>query len=150
MILTTDKLRNVYQTGDQMRRLVKDYYLDLGEWLDAPFIDYYRYVCDLPYISDPDGVEFVSRPRLTLDPNFSLARDCDDKAVLLACWWNGHGDKKRFVASSTKPNGKLHHVFMQLESGLFLDATYPRNKNFVGFYPYFKKITRIIALTDFF
>ena len=150
MILTTDKLKSVYQTGAKMRRLVRDYWSDLGPWLNVPFVEYYRYVCALPYISDPDGVEFVSRPRLTLDPNYSIARDCDDKAVLLACWWTGHGDKCRFVASSTKPNGRLHHVFMQHESGLFLDATYKKNENFIGFYPYFTKITRIIALTDFF
>lgn len=111
---------------------------------------YYRYVCDLPYIKDPDGVEFVSRPALTLNPFFPVARDCDDKAVLLACWWSGNGGKKRFVASSTKPNKKLHHVFLQLENGIYIDGTYSKNKNFIGVYPYFEKITRLIALTDFF
>lgn len=150
MILTTDKLKNVYQTGEQMRRLVENYYSDLGEWLAVPFLAYYRYVCDLPYIKDPDGVEFVSRPALTLNPFFPVARDCDDKAVLLACWWSGNGGKKRFVASSTKPNKKLHHVFLQLENGLYIDGTYSKNKNFIGVYPYFEKITRLIALTDFF
>lgn len=150
MILTTDILKNVYQTGEQMRRLVENYYSDLGEWLAVPFLAYYRYVCDLPYIKDPDGVEFVSRPALTLNPFFPVARDCDDKAVLLACWWSGNGGKKRFVASSTKPNKKLHHVFLQLENGIYIDGTYSKNKNFIGVYPYFEKITRLIALTDFF
>ena len=150
MILTTGHLKDVYQTAGEMRRLVENYWTDLGPWLNVPFLCFYRYVCDLPYIADPQNVEFVSRARLTLNPFFKVARDCDDKAVLLACWWHAHGDGKRFVASSTKPDKKLHHVFMQLESGIFIDATYSKNKNFFGFYPYFQKITRIIPLTPFF
>lgn len=149
MILTTDKLKSVYQTGEIMRRLVYEYCDDLGPWLDVPFIEYYKFVCALPYKSDPKNIEFVSRPLYTLNPNFNI-RDCDDKAVLLACWWVAHGDKCRFVASSTKPNKKLHHVFLQLENGIFIDGTYRKNSNFFGFYPYFLKITRLIPLTDFF
>ena len=150
MILTTDKLKDVYQTAFQMRRLVESYYLDLGPWLNVPFLDFYRYVCDLPYIPDPHNIEFVSRAALTINPFFNVARDCDDKAVLLGCWWHGHGDKCRFVASSTKKNKMLHHVFLQHETGLFFDATYCKNKNFLDFYPYFPRITKIIALTEFF
>ncbi|MBO4708038.1 MAG: hypothetical protein J5594_05750 [Elusimicrobiaceae bacterium] len=150
MLLTANHLNNVYETGAQMRRLVENYYTDLGAWLDVPFLIYYRFVCDLPYIKDPDDIEFISRARLTLNPFFNIARDCDDKSVLLACWWHGHGDGKRFVASSTKPNKSLHHVFMQLENGIFCDATYPKNKNFFGVYPFFEKITRLAPLTDYF
>ena len=150
MILTTGQLKDVYQTGREMRRLVENYWTDLGPWLDVPFIFFYRYVCDLPYIADPPEVEFMSRARLTLNPFFNVARDCDDKAILLACWWQSRGDGKRFVASSTKPNGKLHPVFLQLENGIYIDATYSKNKNYFGFYPYFEKITRIIPLTPFF
>lgn len=152
MILTKNKLRDVRQTGDEMRRLVQNYYTDLGAWLSVPFLQFYEYVCNLPYIPDPENVEFISRPELTLDPNFTIARDCDDKSVLLACWWAcpGHERKKRFVASSTKPNGKLHHVFTQLENGIFLDGTYKKNENYFGVYPFMKKITRLIPLTEFF
>ena len=150
MILTNNNLRSVYQTGDEMRRLVQNYYTDLGAWLNRPFFAFYRCVCELPYIKDPENVEFVSRPAFTLDPNFKYARDCDDKAVLLACWWQGHNEQKRFVASSTKPNGRLHHVFLQLENGIFIDGTYEKNKFFFGNYPFFEKITRLIPLTDFF
>ena len=150
MQLTTQHLESVYQTGAKMRRLVCDYWADLGPWLDLPFLDFYRYVCDLPYIADPLTIEFVSRAKFTLNPFFNVARDCDDKAVLLASWWHGHDEGKRFVASSTKPDKKLHHVFVQLENGIFLDATYKKNKDYFGFYPYFTKITRIIPLTSFF
>lgn len=150
MQLTAQTLDNVYQTGEQMRRLVETYFADLGVWLFIPFITFYKYVCALPYIKDPNNCEFVSRPGLTANPAFAIARDCDDKAVLLASWWQGHGRKKRFVASSTKPNGRLHHVFLQLDNGIFCDATYPKNAQFLGEYPYFSRVTRIEPLTEFF
>lgn len=150
MELTTTHLDNVYQTAEQMRRLVETYFTDLGVWLFVPFIDFYRFVCNLPYIADPQNVEFVSRPGITVNPCFNIARDCDDKAVLLASWWHGHGRQKRFLASSTKPTGKLHHVFLQLDNGVCCDATYPKNAEFLGEYPYFDKVTRCVALTPFF
>ena len=149
MIQTTRQLDRVNQTGAEMRRLCVMYCKDLGPWLAVPFMQYYRHICELPYIPDPPGVETVSRPAYTLSGDYA-PRDCDDKAVLAAAWWHGRGFPVRFVASSTKPNGKLHHVFCQLWNGLFIDPTYRKNENFIGFYPYFGKITRIIALTNFF
>ena len=150
MQLTTQNLDSVFQTAEQMRRLVELYYRDLGPWLLVPFIAFYHHVCNLPYIADPKNCEFVCRAGLTLDPNFDIARDCDDKSVLLASWCQGHGRKKRFVATSTKPNGLLHHVFMQMDNGLFCDATYPKNAQFLGEYPYFERVTRFQPLTEFF
>lgn len=149
MVETTRQLTNVNQTGAQMARLVKEYWPDLGAWLVRPFKAFYKYVCDLPYIPDPPGVETVSRPAYTLRPEYS-PRDCDDKAVLIAAWLHGNGRRCRFVASSTKPNKKLHHVFVQLDDGTLIDATYSQNAEFLGNYPYFTKITKIIPLTPFF
>lgn len=149
MIITRKNLESVYQTGEEMRRLASFYYSDLGRWLAVPFFEFYRFVCRLPYIPDPEDVETVSRPLFTLDSNYG-PRDCDDKAVLLGSWFKGHGEKLRFVASSTRPDQLLHHVFMQHESGLYLDATYDYNAEYIGFYPYFPDITKIEALTDFF
>lgn len=132
-----------------MERMTKKYWSDLGEWLDRPFYDFYVYVCRLPYIKDPAFVEFVSRPKYTLCPKYA-PRDCDDKAVLLACWLYGRGIPCRFVASSTRPSRQLHHVFVQALNGEFLDGTYKKNEDFIGIYPFFSRITRIVALTDFF
>jgi hypothetical protein len=103
----------------------------------------------LPYIPDPPEVETVSRPLYTLNASYS-PRDCDDKSVLLAAWLHAHGEKCRFVATSTRPDKVLHHVFIQLENGLFVDATYKKNASFMGFYPFFRKVTYIKALTNFF
>ena len=146
---TLRPLNDVYQTGAEMRRLACSYFLDLGEWLGRSFLEFYEFVCNLPYFDDPENVETVSRPALLLDPDYS-PRDCDDKAILCACWLHGHGIKCRFVASSTAPNGELHHVFLQTESGLFVDATFPEHAQTLGGYDYFEALTNFEPLTEFF
>ena len=145
----TTPLLDVHQTADEMRRLSCSYCSDLGPWLKVPFYDFYVHVCELPYIDDPVDVETVSRPAFTLQYDYA-PRDCDDKSVLLASWMVGNGEAVRFVASSTRPDKMLHHVFVQLKNGLYVDATYRKNKDYFGFYPYFPKITHIEALTGFF
>ena len=111
MIRTVKKLNDVFQTGREMARLVLNYWPDLGPWLAVDFFTYYRHVCLLPYIDDPDDAETVSRPAFTLRREY-MPRDCDDKAVLIASWCHGRGVPCRFVASSTRPDGVLHHVFL--------------------------------------
>lgn len=143
------ELTDVLQTGAAMRRLVQNYFGDLGPWLGVPFIAFYRHVCNLPYIPDPDNVETVSRPLYTLG-GYDVPRDCDDKAVLLASWCYGHGEPVRFVATSTRPDKKLHHVFAQMKNGLYMDGTYPKNADFLGYYPFFRHVTYIEPLTAYF
>ena len=103
MIRTVRHLKDVFQTGREMARLVCNYWTDLGPWLGVSFREYYIHICQLPYIADPEDVETVSRPAFTLRRDYA-PRDCDDKAVLMACWCHGHGLKCRFVASSTRPD----------------------------------------------
>lgn len=143
------QLQDVHQTADQMRRITEQYYSDLGGWLRVPLFDFYIHVCALPYVSDPVGVETVSRPAYTLQIDYK-PRDCDDKSVLLASWCQGNGLKKRFVSTSTRPDRLLCHVFVQLENGLLLDSTYPKFKDYIGLYPYFPRVTRFEALTALF
>lgn len=143
------QLQDVHQTADQMRRITEQYYSDLGMWLRVPLFDFYLHVCALPYVSDPVGVETVSRPAYTLKYDYK-PRDCDDKSVLLASWCQGNGLKKRFVSTSTRPDRRLCHVFVQLENGLLLDSTYPKFKDYIGLYPYFRRVTRFEALTELF
>lgn len=149
MICRRQNLTDVFQTGREMRRLVCSYWGDLGRWLDVPFSYFYRHVCLLPYVSDPEQVETVSRPLYLLDEEYK-PRDCDDKAVLCACWWHGHGVPVRFVAVSTQPSGELNHVFTQLENGLDIDATYREYVNYMGSYPYYPQVTNRENLTGFF
>ena len=149
MITRRQQLRDVFQTGEEMRRLVLQYWEDLGAWLRAPFMDFFNFVCALPYYDDPEDCETVSRPRYTLNPNYR-PRDCDDKSVLLASWIHGNGARSRFVAVSTQKSGELNHVFVQLEDGTDLDATYPEYHNIIGKYPYLGMVTARENLTDWF
>lgn len=148
-MITFSKLENVSQTADEMRRLVEEYAGDIGALSNLPFIFYYKLICSLPYVNDPRGVETVSRPAFLLEPGYS-PRDCDDKSILLAAWCRCNGIKCRFVASSTRKNGKLHHVFLQLENGIFADATYKKFGKTPFYYDYFKKLTRICPISEFF
>lgn len=141
-------LINVFQTGEEMRRLTCLYWADLGRWLDVPFIEYFNYVCALPYRADPPDVETVSRPAYTLRENYA-PRDCDDKAVLLACWAHGHGIPCRFVAISTQKDGEPNHVFLNA-AGIDCDATYNEYHGILGKYPYYEHITNRVNLTPWF
>ena len=149
MIDVVRPLNDVTETAAEMMRITKQYYKDLGPWLGVPLIEYYIFVCSLPYIADPVGVETVSRPAYTLEPDYR-PRDCDDKSVLLAAWCQGNNIKKRFVSTSCRPDRRLTHVFLQLENGLFLDSTYPKFRNYCGNYPYFNRVTRFEPLTGLF
>lgn len=147
-MIITRPLESVRQTGAEMRRLTEQHYTDLGRWLSAPFIHYYRHVCLLPYRPDPEDIETISRPAFTLRPEYS-PRDCDDKSVLIASWFYGHGVPVRFIASSTRPDGVLHHVFVMIP-GLFVDATYPKHAEMLGNYDFMPKITNYDLLTEWF
>ena len=149
MVRTVRHLKDVFQTGKEMARLVCNYWPDLGPGLGVSFREYYIHVCQLPYIEDPEDVETVSRPAFTLRRDYA-PRDCDDKAVLMACWCHGHGLKCRFVASSTRPDKVLHHVFLQAEGLGFVDATLDKYAHTLGNYDYFPSITHLEALTGWF
>lgn len=147
-MITTRPLIDVFQTAREMRRLVVEYWRDLGAWLDSDFIDFFNYVCALPYVPDPVQVETISRPAYLLRENYA-PRDCDDKAVLIACWCYAHGVPVRFVAISTAPNRELCHVFARAW-GMDLDATYNEYHGLLGNYPYFPDVTaRVDLTTDF-
>lgn len=141
-------LKSVYQTGAEMRRIVEMYCLDLGPWLAVPFCTFYRFVCNLPYIPDPDNIEFVSRPAYTLNDEFG-PRDCDDKAVLCACWLHAHGVPVCFLATSTKKDKQLHHVLCMIP-GCLVDATYKSHEKSIGKYDYLPKVTNAVLISDWF
>lgn len=148
MITRRQKLRDVFQTAAEMRRLTLEYWRDLGPWLDAPFISFFNFVCALPYVEDPPECETVSRPAYTLQEGYR-PRDCDDKAVLIASWLHGHGLPVRFVGVSTLQNRELCHVFTECD-GLDIDATYPEYHGMLGKYPYYPQVTNREKLTNYF
>lgn len=142
-------LYDVHQTAEKMRGLVCRCWADLGPWLWVDFKTFFNHVCLLPYIPDPADVETISRPAYTLRREYA-PRDCDDKAIIIASWLHGHGIKCRFVASSTRPDREVHHVFCQCENGVYLDATFPEHYEMMGNYDYFRAVTNLEPLTGWF
>lgn len=145
--ITIEPLRNAHQTANKMVVLVKKYYADIGTKAEWPLIRFFDYVKKLPYHPDPKNNEVISRPKFLMQPNW-FARDCDDKSILLASWLEANKVPWKFVASSTKKNKVLHHVFVVAKMknrNVVLDATYP--KNTFGEVPHLEKVTRITPLT---
>lgn len=145
---TEAELTNVMQTGAEMARIVRTYWRDVRDFLDMPFGDYYRMVANLPYYPDPKGKETLSRPKYTLDPEYS-PRDCDDKAILIGSWLYANGIPFRFIAVSGDKSKKLHHVFVLLDwcgKNVHADATYPRNT--LGYVKEWTKVVDISGLIE--
>jgi hypothetical protein len=124
-------LRSVNQTGEQCARLVNLYYKDIGSLKYLPLEKYFNLVKKLPYLSDPNGTEFLSRPKASLNPR-AIYRDCDDKAILMGAYFKNNGIKSRFLAVSTDPKNKkkLHHCVVEAflnGSWEIIDPTYSKN-----------------------
>lgn len=99
--------------------------------LDLP--SYYNLVRSIPYRRDREPVEVVSRP-YHIFRHRSLGMDCKKKAILLGAYCKRNGIPYRLVASSRRPDKRMHHVFpqgmIQLSGNtspqwVNLDATYP-------------------------
>lgn len=101
--------------------------------------DFYNYVNNLPYISDGKNNEMLARPKYTLDINYKINRDCDDKCLILTSFFELKGIKYRVIVSGRK--NKVHHIYPEifipkLNRWLKIDATYPKiNKLGEGLFP---------------
>lgn len=96
--------------------------------------EFYNYVLNLPYISDGEENEILVRPKYSLDKNYNVNRDCDDKCLALATFCELKNIKYRIIVSGRK--NKVHHIYLEifyapLNKWLKLDATYP-NINKLG------------------
>ena len=128
MIIGTKSLKSVDQTGKKMIQIIKKYSQDLGALSHIPLLDFFNYVCTLPYYKDPLHVEFLQRPKHSL--NSTPFRDCDDKTILMASWCYQNRFPCKLVAVGIK---RLSHVYPEIyfNGDWFpIDATYPENKPF--------------------
>lgn len=133
MKLRIEPLGSYEQTVQKIWSFADNYWPDLIPWADYTLGSFFRHVHSLPYHADPDGVEFVTRPGLTVEPGYAGYRDCDDKAVLLLGWARARyvqtGEKNfpRIVVAG-KEEDRPHHVYVEfLHGGRWLPAegTYP-------------------------
>ena len=128
--LTQTILSGANQTAAEMEKLVRSFSSDIGEKKEWPLAKFYNYVKNLEFRPDPQGHESISRPSLSMLPNWPW-RDCDDKSILIGSFCFENGIPFKFQASSKRPDKKLHHVFVIAKIDgreCVLDATYPRNK----------------------
>ena len=145
-VFTSRRLESPQQTAREMLRIAQQYAGDLGEMARWPVKRFFDHVRKLPYRPDPPKAETLSRPLHTLKENFPF-RDCDDKAILMGAWCHANGVPFGFYASSTRKDGRLHHVWTVAEfpaGPVVLDPTYNHHK--IGILPQREKLTKIVFL----
>ena len=129
-VLNAREILGPKDTAREMARLSKTYWADVRRFLNWPVHKFFRFVANLPYKPDPQNVEATARPKWALSKSVPF-RDCDDKSVLLGAYFYGRGIPFVFVATSKRPDKRLHHVFPAIvrRDGSLIptDATYPRN-----------------------
>lgn len=146
IIYKTRELIDFRQTVAKVFEFASLYRYDLFPWLRVLNLpQWYDYVSNvLPYRPDPPKRERVHRPALTARPDWSGARDCDDKAVLILAFvelQNEVEEKERPIKTRLVVSGKAeraHHIYPELEfpgtPGLWTpyDATYPAPRCEIG------------------
>lgn len=154
MKLTAKSLKNKDQTGKEMNRLIDQYSGDLHyiyvringklvPFSSLTLMEAFDIVRRIPYRKDTKPIEVVSRPNSILR-NSRIGMDCKKKAILMAAYLKERGIPYRLIASSKKPNRKIHHVFPQMivaGKPLNMDATYPHYRPFQR-----KRLTRAEVL----
>jgi hypothetical protein len=135
------KLYDKKQTGDKMKWLINKYNTDITnistlyknkrvKLCDLPLKAFFNYVKKIKYRQDYSPVEIISRPYYIIKHKY-LGMDCKKKAVLIGCYLKYNGIPYRLIASSNKPDKRIHHVFPQaFLSGQWIntDATYNHYK----------------------
>ena len=147
--ITNTPLNHWKQTVEEIKRLSTNYYTDLLEpnkfnfdFINAKPKQAYEFIKDvLIYVPDPEGIEHVSRPRISLkyaNSNKNHPLDCDDKTVLMVSYYllqnkliSNDISKPYKIKIIVSGRGKqVHHVYPKLElngESFLMDATYPKN-----------------------
>jgi len=133
--------------GELLLEFVEKYNEDIADYDDYDFVSYYDFVRSLPYKEDLSKVEsseldVYCRPKRTLSENCEC-RDCDDKAILLACWCYRHNVPFRFLACSYEKANPVEHCIIEVkddnEKWIEVDATYEED-TFPSWRKYYNKI----------
>lgn len=129
------------QTVKNIRYLVNNFHDDLDSILiepelipihKAPLNRFFSFVKNIPYRKDTKPVEVISRPYYIIKHK-DLGMDCKKKAILIASYAECNDIDYRFIASSSRPDKKIHHIFVQFKIGNVwknVDATYSHYKLF--------------------
>jgi transglutaminase-like putative cysteine protease len=132
-MITFHNLDTKDQTGREMYRLIDQYSGDIhsihvkGVPLSRlNLFDFFDFVRNIPYRKDIKGIEVVSRPAKIIDSK-NVGMDCKKKSILISAYLKHRGIPFRLIASSKRPDKRIHHVFPQMKidgKWLNMDATY--------------------------
>ncbi|MFA5235077.1 MAG: transglutaminase domain-containing protein [Sulfurimonas sp.] len=132
-MITIHNLRNKDQTGIEMYRLIDQYAGDIDyikvrgiPLSEFSLFEFFNFVKNIPYRQDIKGIEVVSRPEKIIDKK-SVGMDCKKKSILISAYLKNRGIPFRLIASSKRPDKRIHHVFPQMKidnEWQNMDATY--------------------------
>jgi transglutaminase-like putative cysteine protease len=133
MMITRRPLKGASQTGRLMHVMARYFAMDMAPWASLSYPEFYEVMKKIPFNPDPDGKEFLKRPKFTMD-KWGPGGDCDDKSIAIAAWAILKDIPYRFVGvGNKKPENEkilLHHVYPELYIGrewIPFDATYGFN-----------------------
>lgn len=146
---TDQELKSYRDTIKEIYRLARLYHLDLLNFYEDSIPihtlspkQFFDFIQNKEYVKDPSGIEYVNRPRISLEKAGSgHPFDCDDRTVLCLSYLmlnnqiNKMFGKKEFydyrvlvVGRGTKP----HHVYCEYKTEnsdwIPFDPTYPHNQ----------------------
>ena len=142
-MLTVDDLLSKDQTGKEMYRIINNYSADLNDVFvkrngkliplsNLSILEMFDVVRKIPYRRDIHNIEVVARP-IKILASSPAGMDCKKKSILMSSFCKENKIPFRLIASSRRPDKKVHHVFPQgLLGGMYrnLDATYSHYKPF--------------------
>lgn len=113
-MLTRRELRNLGETGAEMRRIATQYRGDMAQYASCSLEQIFNVLKAIPYSPDPPDTEFLQRPYYTLSGT-SPYRDCDDIAICVGAYCQNAQIPYHFLAVRTDPMEKdLHHVLTRV------------------------------------
>ena len=68
--LSLQKLKSFEQTVNYIKKNITEYWTDIllyPELLQLSPFQFFRFIQRCPYVADPEGIEFVTRPKILLE-----------------------------------------------------------------------------------
>lgn len=139
MLVRQTPLVNKEQTGKEMHRLIRNYHKDLKDMYlndsgkarkmsKVSLSCFFDFVKNIPYVQDIPPIEIIKRPKIIIgDSKKGVGADCKKKAILISSFLVINGCPYRLIASSSRKDKRIHHVFPQGQVNgewINLDATY--------------------------
>lgn len=143
MIYERKPLHNKSQTARGMYKLINKYYKDLNAYnlkvgnkiipfKNLSLLQFFDWVRNIPYRVDTKPIEIISRPKHIIKHRM-LGMDCKKKSILTASFLRLKGIPFYLAGSSSRKNGRIHHVYARGKLGgkfYNIDPTYSFNLPF--------------------